>query len=490
MRLLSRLAFLGVVVSCFALTPSASHAQLGGIGAEPGPDPGPVCGPADAPIGSCGVVPNKELMITELCVVEDPCRTTWNTGLCTSNSRGAWTFGKLMASMAGYSSIDQDPVGLSKFVVNWLRQILEDQLINGFPVAGRPGMDSFLDDWAIVSGFTSWQDDDLVLDMRKAPFRLLAIVARLDLRSAPASYGGGNAGEGRFVFGMLNIDHGNPDDPNAWFPRSATVILEYTLPANTCEEVVDWADRWHSLGSLPFGAQYNAALQDITDDFAGFNAAPGRPNGSSISQVRTNEISFASPWELREFRLVQDEISELAQFPLKQVTVARTPDLSFNDTLTLAHFINQNQLDILNGTHDVPLSFGGGPFRAGSALVPNAGFFWESEPFNCTDTRHLYAINTCNGCHARETNTGFLHVFPRSIGSESGLSTFLEGSASGVNDPTCPPPPNNGAVTRFFDDIQRRALDMCDLLELGCFDLDASEEADIFESAHRAKTVH
>ncbi|MGK3963804.1 hypothetical protein WMF38_06455 [Sorangium sp. So ce118] len=69
-------------------------------------------------------------------------------------------------------------------------------------------------------------------------------------------------------------------------------------------DMLDWANAWHALGSLPFPSEdYNAALQAITTRFAGRNAAPGRPNGSSLGQLRTNDIALASPWELREFTL-------------------------------------------------------------------------------------------------------------------------------------------------------------------------------------------
>ncbi|MCA8960810.1 MAG: hypothetical protein KDC38_09865 [Planctomycetes bacterium] len=494
MRTFKVLGLVLVVLVLASVTSNVARAQvsiggIGGIGVEP---VGPECGEPDDPIGSCEVIPNKELMITDLCVVEDPCRSKWNGGLCTVNSQGAWTFGKLMASIAGFSSINEDPQALSQFTVSWLKQILTTHDVNGFDVLGRSGMDAFLDNWAIVSGFSSWEDPDLVLDMTLAPFRLLAIVARMDLRKAPSGYSGGSAGEGRFVFGMLGINPQFPNNPDQWFSLSGTVILEYSLPATTCEDVVEWADRWHALGSIPFGPSYNAALQEITDDFAGFDAAPDRPNGSSISQVRTNEIAFSGPWELREFRLVPSPLTVVGPVPLTQVAVAQTPDIKFNTTEAdvLTKYLDENETAILNGTHEIPLVFKDKPFRAGSALVPSTQFFWSNDPFNCTETRHLFALNTCNGCHARETNTQFLQVFPRSIGSESGLSTFLTGDPFGVTDPTCPQPPDDGAVIRFFHDLERRALDLCDILEMGCTDFDQDAEADMFSTPHLSTAVH
>lgn len=438
----------------------------GTVGQDRSPYPGPgpidppvdiVCGQPSPPVTPCNIIINKELFITDLCVVEDPVRTKWTSGADPS-VLGAWTFGKLMASMAGYPDISTDPAGLSDFVRHWLKHWLVDQ-IQSDPACkadARPFIQQFLiDPWENISGGST-------LNMKVAPFRLLAIVNRIDLRKN-TGYGTGNAGEARFVFGVLSIDENNPDDPDRWFQTPFTVILEYTQPAENCDVVKNWADRWHNLGSIPFGDTFNKELQRITDDFAGFNAAPGQPNGSSISQVRTNEIVLAGPWELREFRLN----GSMPQAQLDQSTVALTVDLRHNNTQLLADWVVQNELDILHDLHTVPLSFNGECFAAISSLNPPVP--WEVPGHNCTETRFKFAVNNCNGCHSDpETGTRFLHVEPRDIGQESILSRFLTGDPNGVNDPTCPTPPNNGAVTRFFNDLQRRALDLCDLLNSTC----------------------
>lgn len=415
------------------------------------------CGNPDPPVTPCNIVVNKELFITDLCVVEDPVRTKWTAGGADPNALGAWTFGKLMASIAGHPDIGSDPVGLSNFVKRWLNHWLVDQ-IQGDPLCkadARPFVQQFLiDPWESVSGGPT-------LNMKLAPFRLLAIVNRIDLRKN-TGYGSGNAGEARFVFGVLAIDENNPN-PDEWSQTQFTVILEYVQPAETCDRVKDWANRWHALGSIPFGATFNKELQKITDDFAGFNAAPGRPNGSSISQVRTNDFVLDRPWELREFQLN----GAFDPAPLEQTTVALTPDLRHNNTQLLADWLVANELDILHDQHDVPLSFNGQCFKAISAINPPVP--WEVPGHNCTETRFKFAVNTCNGCHSDpETGTRFLHVEPRDIGQESILSRFLTGTPNGIDDPTCPTPPNNGAVTRFFNDLQRRALDLCDLLMSDC----------------------
>lgn len=421
----------------------------------PGIDP---CGPADAPITPCDVVVNKELFITDLCVVEDPVRTKWTAGGADPSALGAWTFGKLISGIAGFPDVDTDPDAVSDFVHHWLEHWLVAQPPTGGDCAApkRDAIQSFLiDPWQEISG------EGQPLNMKLAPFRLLAIVNRIDLRKNTA-YGTGNAGEARFVFGVLNIDTNDPN-PDNWDRTQFTVILEYNQPALTCEAVKNWANRWHALGTIPFGPTFNKELQKITDDFAGFNVAPERPNGSSISQVRTNEIELITDlWELREFHL--DPANDPSQ--LEQTPVALTVDLDKrNDTDLLAEWMAANETDILNEQHTVPLTFGGVCFAANSAINPPET--WTAPGFECTETRFKFAFNTCNGCHStNETNTKFLQVEPRNIGDESVLSPFLTGTT--VDDPSCPAPGGIGGVTRVFNDLERRALDLCDLLSSTC----------------------
>jgi hypothetical protein len=76
----------------------------------------------------------------------------------------------------------------------------------------------------------------------------------------------------------------------------------------------------------------------------------------------------------------------------------------------------------------------------------------------------MFSLQTCNGCHARETNTGFTHVNPAAFGaSTAGLSGFLTGIS--VPDPSDPSP------TRNFNDLQRRAADLDALLNSPCISI-------------------
>ncbi len=375
------------------------------------------------------VDPAKELLIRDLSVVNDPVRTNW-TGSLTDPADGAWHFGRLMANMAG----DRD---VSDFIRRWLANWESDRAVNGFVVPNRRNAirQKIIDAWPKLPNGK--------LDPAKAPFRLLAIVNRMDLRNVRS----GNAGEGRFVFGALD-----PQGAALHF----TVILEYKLLASTQGEALRWAEDWHALGALT-GPDFNSALQALSDRFTGKDIAPRRPNGSAISQVRTNEVSLGNTnlWEMREHVVAQTSSGRLGNLVLHSLN--RTPDVRFRATDRLARFVNQTSSSILRGTFSVPTVFENERFRAGSILYDRTGF-WNGDgvtPITNLTARHLFSVNTCDGCHAHETGTVFLHVAPRGPNSLASLSSFMTGTS--VIDPVT-------GESRNFNDLERRSTDLKNLL--------------------------
>ena len=430
----SRAAWLACLLAAGALAPTACadlEEDAAVVETDPPVDDGEVIvqagepslaasQPDAAPSAACtvAVTPASQLMITALPVVNDPVRTKW-TGSVTSASDGAWHFGRLMTQMAGAN----DP---TTFVRSWLAQWESTVGVNGWGVPARPAIASQV--------LASWPKTAAgKLDLTKAPMRLLAIVNRFDLRSA------GNAGEGRFIFGVLG---------QGGVALPFTVILEYKLPAASAAEVKAWAHLWRDLGATTVGsAAYRAQLQAITDKFARKGAAPGRINGSAISQVRTNENALNPIWELREFRLT-------TAGQLRMVAPALTPADStpnFNNTATLASFMNQNAAAIKAQTHTVPTTFGGALFSSGRVL--NRIDFWNAPGITDSTLRHRFSINTCDGCHGEETATPFLHVSPRGATETAPLSAFLTGTTvpdpvTGILDPS---------TFRTFNELASRA---------------------------------
>ena len=96
-------------------------------------------------------------------------------------------------------------------------------------------------------------------------------------------------------------------------------------------------------------------------------------------------------------------------------------------------------------------------------------------PATTNDMRHKFSLNTCNGCHASETNTFFPHIGTGATGATLGhrlpgmavtLSGFLKGMS--MSDPVVP------ATTRIFGDLSNREGAMSNILERSCIGLAAT----------------
>jgi len=447
------------------------------------------------------VLKDHSLMITDLNVVEDTLRT-WNPCTQKGNVDGPWTFKTLMKNLAspnpGAMASDAD---LSTFVRNWLNHWATSQMVNSDNVASRTAINTtIVNNWLSQSQAAGAPVGQL--DMRFAPFKLLAIVNRLDLRSN-MGYGVSNAGEGRLVFGLVNCSS------NA--SREMTVIFEYGLPMRKCASVKAFAQEWYDLKDLAFtDPLFNQKLEHITDQFTKCGTSPSKPNQSSLNQLRTNEIALASPWELREFVLaVSGQMSE--------VTVKQEPSRIHNQKINnancqrLASFVNTNQADILARNYTVPevisgVAFLGGkaqtefrPVGAASGINPH---HWNGTVaaglafINDNNTRQEFSLNTCSGCHGGETQTFFTHVDPVFFGTQATLSGFLTGSPGrggagafpvdldGPNDTMAVPDPAARASAfnrRKFCDLQRRADDLENLVNTSCIGIFPIRDLMVFE---------
>src|SRR5439155_8382299 len=143
-----------------------------------------------------------------------------------------------------------------------------------------------------------------------------AVVNRLDLASPQKPNG-----EGRLVFGAVSPS-------GSGLPM--TLIFEYNLPTSLTK--AQWASRWHDLGALPFGAQFNDTLSQIVSDFT---------QDADLSQLRSSEVFLTNVWVLREFHL------DLAAHALLTSTTAETPDISLNNSQQLIDWVNANKAAIL-----------------------------------------------------------------------------------------------------------------------------------------------
>ena len=412
---------------------------------------------------------DHSLMITDIGVIEDTSRTIPNPCLASpSDTSKAWTFARLMSDMANPALTG---VTASEFTLRWLEMWATDQTVNNQTVPARPNINALiLDPWKANSNFAVTGE----LAMHLAPFKLIAIVNRMDLGGS-TGYGASDAGEGRFVFVAL--------DANCNPVTNFTVIFEYKINIKGCTNIRAYAKEWYDLKNMVLGSPaYNAALETITDRFALPNTNPANPNGSSISQIRTNENALHHEWELREFVICNPADSTLtpcADNHLVETTVKMEPASRYNrfegagapDMKILADWANLNSPAIRAFSYDVPREEALQPFLAGHSPVPNPSTVFDGQAgpgagFITDDsTRFVLSLNTCKGCHAGETNTFFQHILPSPIhGLSPGLSGFLTGIT--VTDPVRPigGPPHN----RQFADLDRRAVELQQLANGFC----------------------
>ncbi|MBX3714034.1 MAG: hypothetical protein KF800_18885 [Lysobacter sp.] len=405
------------------------------------------------------VDPRRELMITDVSVVNDPTRTF---DICnnTGNPNGAWTFKTLMTNMANQPFTGIDP---AVFTENWLQSWNANHTINTFPVPARPNIGPLvLNTWPRIGG---------KLDLNRSPFRLLAIVNRVDLRGNTV-YGGGSAGEGRFVFGVVNRNASGGCSTTPFL-----VIFEYGVPISGCTNVKNYGQQWVNLGNIALGsAAFNPALQAITDQFTTANAAPNKPNRSALNQIRTNENALNPLWELREFVLPgRTPVATM----LNIVSTKNTPHHTRNNTGQLASYMN-------SGLTSVPASYLGSPFLTGSNFNFSIadGAVWNAAGATNAD-RHRVSLETCSACHGGESRangnpfvafppangpeTNFVHIDVRLPGAQSRLSKFLIGTGNLALPTTFPKnDPINGVPQRSFGDLLRRQQDLANLMNSTC----------------------
>jgi hypothetical protein len=329
----------------------------------------------------------RELMVVDEFVTDDP------RGKNTDS--GPWSFRHIVETVT--------PAGMTPS--DYVRNVFESwdrvNKINSYSVIPRPEVRSVLICPWLKRNPENGCDADCkscdaeVLDLAQAPFRLMAIANRLDLRYQRTAHA--PAGEGRLAFGLTN---GASDDPDAT-PLRMTVIFEFANPTQNGETPREWAERWHRLGEegLPED-DFKASLQEITDALI---------SAESLRQIRTNERDLEWRWEFREF------VPDASGVPQPSVTT-NTPDASMNGSLQLREYLLANRDKVMAEIGVVPDRLCGG--AAPGILVWRADV---DEPL-----RKAFANQTCNGCHMTEqvpVDAAF-HISPQRTGRER-LSPFL-----------------------------------------------------------------
>jgi hypothetical protein len=370
------------------------------------------CSSNDETVNACEAEPVeklKELLVVDEAVLDDARSKNRNAG--------PWSFAHAMENMARPGT---DP---GEFVRSWLVNWVSTKQVNGFILdRATEERDATMNTiiicpWLKRTPSNACNDDCSTcgatkLDLGAAPFRLIAIANRIDLKDEVA---GELSGEGRLVFGLTD---GAADDPSSRV-LAMSVIVEYALPETRTAK--EWATAWHELGRFPaFDEDYRRALEGVTNSFTKRDARPGSVNGSALAQVRTNESALNWIWQLREFGL--DSTGALTLRPVRN-----TPGEALNGSEALGRFVATNKEAILAKRFEMPdrLRAGSADQLVGQWVVPG------TDPV----LRKAFAEQTCNGCHATEqpnVDSAF-HVSPYRKGAEK-LSPFVYSPTGGPDD--------------------------------------------------------
>jgi hypothetical protein len=350
-------------------------------------DCAPPCGTGPA------IDPARELFIQDPSVLGSP-----GNGLASNAADGPWSFRYLIEQMATTSP--------NNYVNDFIDNI----------VASGRDMSRLRLEWPTV------MENSVVLpDITRAPFELLAIVNGIDAHAA-------GQGELRLVYGIYDVPGAPTFNPQG---RSFTLMLTYALPATTAyPNRQAWAARFHALGAIPFGPDYNAALQAITDSVVRTGtvlSTAENPKGSTLVALSINEaFGNPTPYQLRQLRPLPDPVR--GQRELVVNTVDQSPDSSLN---------------LMNGPLPTFLNANAALVQAGFAVLPSALLGMQSSAFNppvlwnfpgVTNEllRHAFAGQTCAGCHSSDVPAGpftIFHVLPYdgpSASSASGWVTIVD----------------------------------------------------------------
>ena len=308
---------------------------------------------------------------------------------------GAWHFGEVLKPLLGGNP---NPKQVETFVRAWVSQWqTEFRSSNGDRAAARPDFMGVVDRWKNASGARGIDG----LDLRIAPFRLIGITNRFDLRNPLVS---GSAGESRLVYGLLEEPTERPQNQGLTV-KPFTMIFEYKVAVASDNDLSKWLNLWHDLGTLNCSeSNCNAYTDKLSSITRMFTKKEGTLLRSSLGQVRSNEIAFGSPWEQREFNISNAGVNSR----LQQVDPKRTPAQSVNNSQQLADFVNSISLEnIKSSNYEIPNNM-----RAAKAQVFGANPEWKVAVDS--DRARAFNLNTCNGCHSSDQAVidGFYHVSP------------------------------------------------------------------------------
>lgn len=416
---------------------------------------------------------NLELLITSPAVVDNG-RATYP---------GPWSFGYLLEHAYG-----KERAGA--VVAEWLRG-WASEMDGKRPKANPPRplvTSDLIGPWQRADGHVG-DSETWAPNFENAPFRLLAIVNRMDLAVQDLGPGGapsvgyyssglanldGQGGEARFVF-CITDQEGKPLEPGA------TIILEYGLDVlGQRDQLLGWAKAWHGLGAhgeideryrfdlenltrafsdrravelepLPRGAGSAEGRRELRREFMAALRVLGGPEGirrsrlarragrplherlavgnglraSQLMRIRTNDGAFVKTREFRQFDAHDDR---LAVGTLVGSPSEAQFEMGSKENKDLAELVQKSVTTRTN-----LLLRDGGKSRMTfplsratvSPVVSNRADYCWNGAVVDRRLRYAFSKQTCCGCHCGDTGTEFFHIAPRRRGEESRISAFL-----------------------------------------------------------------
>jgi hypothetical protein len=319
-----------------------------------------------------------------------------------ANALAPWSFRHAMESLAAASAVDA-PSFVSGWLATW--QASSTAAAEGrLPLGARPDVQKDLVcPWLRLTpengcDETCSQCASSKLDLSRAPFRLLAIVNRLDLAETTNGCKP-EASEARLLFVAMR--------PGTTTPLSFNAIFEYAVDGTAAGA----ADSWHSLAALHGDADYAAALESLTRTFT---------DSARLGQLRTSENLAGTSWELRQFAHLRGALVPTA--------LTNTVTDALDGTTQLATHLSTHEAEIFAGDNAVPANV-----ATAFSTMPKADFRWSSTTAN-PSTLHLFGLSTCNGCHAGER--GDTSVLPFShVGVDANGATIVSRFLSNPSSP-------------------------------------------------------
>ncbi len=385
--------------------PSAGGGGGGGVDSPYG------SGGGDTSVSACGdaqISVDRELLVRDAHVTD-------GAQADSATDDAAISFRSVVTSLAGGEA--RASAFTQAWLDSWTTRTLDGTLY-GAAVVPRPAVSHVLAcPWLRLRPENVCDDTcgtcrERIFDMKKAPFRLVAVVNRLDLGLVEGPCGGVGAvpenAEIRLVFTAVR--------PGTRDPLPFTLIAEYGAGAHSRGDILRLARTLHEIAALPSGARYEEAVATFVRPFV---------RGGSLEQIRTNEIAFGAPsglpWELREFHLGAGAAGVPRLVPSM---LTRTPDLSFDGSPALSSWLGRNGGDVVEGAAwTLPE-----PLQAATAWTTNANFTWEKGGVGAVADGVLASFNraTCNGCHgglALSPESSFQHLATGSADANGSVET-------------------------------------------------------------------